>query len=187
MCHFISFLIDKQTPIDVLNQVGLDYAIIFEKCNNDFVKSQLHANEEYLIKKTKSCDCGTQLGLITRLVIPETRIEKKELDKLVKRGWSLGKIERWKTERHKTLEKDKINYSRIISLNHVEIANWVEYLNTIFTRTKISYVGLFLHWYKGGLQSERIKIERRIKVRIADLTPDTLLKMNEDVIYEIWN
>lgn len=186
MCHFISGLIEKQTSIDVLNQLGLEHEITFDKCDNDFVKSQLHTNEEYVIKRTKSCDCGTQLGLMARLEMPDTmRIEKKEMDKLEKKGWSAGKIDRWKTERSKAFEKDKIRYSRMVNDDHPDIANWVKYLNTLFTSTKISYVGLFLHWYKGGLQTERIKIKERIEIKITDLTHGSLLNMKEDVIYYV--
>lgn len=186
MCHFISGLIEKQTPIEVLNQVGLEYAITFDKCDNDFVKSQLHTNEQYLIKSTKSCDCGTQLGLIARLEMPgEMRIEKKELDKLEKKGWSAGKIDRWKTERNKTFEKDKIRYSRMVNADHLDVANWMKYLDTLFTNTNISYVGLLLHWYKGGLQTERIKIKGRIEIQRMDLTHESLLNMKEDIIYGV--
>jgi hypothetical protein len=187
MCHFISGLIDNQTALDDLNKIGQDNSITFDKCDNDFVRGQLRPTEEYLIKRTKTCDCGTQLGLVTRTNSPDTeRIEKREVDKLEKKGWSETKIKRWLADREKTIEKDKIKYDRIVNGVHMDIENWIDYLNKIFTGTSIRHFGLFLHWYKGGLEDERIKIKNRIKIRLSDLTPDSLLKMDEDVIYEVW-
>jgi hypothetical protein len=186
MCHFITGLIDKQISLDDLNKVGHDNAITFDKCDNDFVKSQLKADEDYLVKRTKFCDCGTHLGLVTRTNTPDTtRVEKREVDKLKKKRWSETKIKRWLTDREKTIEKDKIKYDRIVNGVHLDIANWIDYMNKIFTETGIEHFGLLLHWYKGGLESERIKLKDRIKVKIRDLTPDTLLNMDEDVIYEV--
>jgi hypothetical protein len=186
MCHFITGLIDKQLSLDDLNKAGHDNAITFDKCDNDFVKTQLKATEDYLVKRTKFCDCGTQLGLTTRTSRPDTtRVERREVDKLKKKGWSETKIQRWLTDREKTIEKDKIKYDRIVNCVHIDIMNWIEYINMVFTKTKIEQFGLLLHWYKGGVKSERIKLKDRVKIKLCDLTPDTLLKMEEDVIYEL--
>jgi hypothetical protein len=114
-----------------------------------------------------------------------TRIEKREVDKLKRKGWSETKITHWLTDREKSIEKDQIKYDRIVNGVHVDIANWINYLDRVFTKTKIEHFGLLLHWYKGGLESERIKLKDRIRIKISDLTPDNLLKMDEDVIYEL--
>ena len=186
MCHFITGLIDSKVTLDDLNKVGHDNAITFVKCDNEFVKSQLKSGEDYLVKRTSICDCGTQLGLVSRTNTPDTtRIEKREVDKLKKKGWSETKIKRWLTDREKTSEKDKIKYDRIVNGVHLDIANWIDYINKVFTETKTQHFGLLLHWYKGGLEDERIKLKDRIKVKLSELTPDTLLKMDEDVIYEV--
>lgn len=186
MCHFITGLIDRAVSLDDLNKVGHGNAITFTKCDNDFVKSQLKPGEDYLVKKTNPCDCGTQLGLVCRTTTPDTtRIEKREVDKLKKKGWTETKIKRWLTDREKTIEKDKIKYDRIVNGVYVDIANWIDYINNVFTETKTQYFGLLLHWYKGGLEDERIKLKDRIKVKLSELTPDILLKMDEDVIYEV--
>ncbi|MFM7855005.1 MAG: hypothetical protein ACKO96_24535 [Flammeovirgaceae bacterium] len=187
MCHFITGLIDKQTTLDDLNKVGHDNAITFDKCDNAFVRVQLKTNEDYIVKRAKFCDCGTHLGLATRTKSPDnSRVEKREVDKLKKKGWSETKISRWLTDREKTIEKDKARYDRIVNGVDIDIENWINYLNQVFKETKIQHIGLLLHWYKGGLESERIKVKDRIRIRINDLTGDTLLKMDEDVIYEVW-
>lgn len=188
MCHFISGVIDKQTSVDVVNQLGRDHAIAFDMCANDFVTSQLRIQEHYIVKKNKSCDCGTELGLLNRLEVPDTaRIAKSEIDKLVNKGWSAGKIDRWKLEKSKTIEKDNLRYNKIANGNHQDIDNWMKYLTTLLTSKNVSFIGLFLHWYKGGLLTERIKVKDRVVIKTADLTPSDLLHMKEDVIYFIAN
>jgi hypothetical protein len=54
MYHFISGLIDKETTLDHLNEIGHEYALTFDKCDNEFVKSQLEANGGIHSKKSKS-------------------------------------------------------------------------------------------------------------------------------------
>jgi len=43
---------------------------------------------------------------------------------------------------------------------------------------------VLLHWYHGGIASERIDISGREKVRLAELSPERLMKMKEDTLYE---
>jgi hypothetical protein len=68
---------------------------------------------------------------------------------------------------------------------HVDISNWIEFLDRLFAGTKIRHFGLVVHWYIGGIETERIKFKDRVKVAVAHLTPDTLLEMDEDVIYDV--
>lgn len=186
MCHFITGVIDKQTTLHDLNMAGRHNAIAFDKCGNEFVRAQLNADEDYIVKRTKFCDCGTHLGLTARMDVPDNmRVERREVDKLKRKGWSEVKIKRWLTDREKTIEKDKIRYDRIVNGVHIDIENWIEYLNKIFTDTKVQHFGLLLHWYKGRLDSERIKVKGRIELKLTNLTADALLRMEEDVIYEV--
>jgi len=186
MCHFISGVIESQTTIDDLNKIGLEYELGFNNCDNDFVKTQLNKTEQYIIKRSKFCDCGTQLGLVSRADSSDSRrVEKSEIDKLTKKGWTDTKIKRWLTDRGKTIEKDKVKYDNIVNGVHKDIENWIQYINQLFNETKITHFGLLLHWYSGGVESERIKLKDRKKIRITDIKPDTLLKIEEDVVYDI--
>lgn len=45
-------------------------------------------------------------------------------------------------------------------------------------------IGLLLHMYHGGIESERISIVRREIVKLAELTPELLMRIKEDVLYE---
>ncbi len=186
MCHFISGVITQQTNIDDINKVGQRYSITFEKCDNNFVISQLKESEVYIKKNSKICDCGTELGMLKRMNLPETfRIEKSEIEKLNKKGWSESKINRWTEDRKKDVEKKRKQYNSRANELHTDIENWLTYLRNLFEQTSVSHFGLLLHWYKGGLENEKIKLNERRKVRISEVTEDILLNIDEDILYDI--
>ena len=186
MCHFISGVIDGQTSIDDLNKAGQGHNITFNRCDNDFVIKQLKSSETYIVKNSKVCDCGTELGLLTRMNSPEVfRVEKSEIEKLIKKGWSESKINRWTEDRKKDLEKKRKIYNNMASRQHTDVENWVAYIKKLFESTTINHFGLLLHWYKGGLENERIELKERKRLKVTEINEDILLKMNEDVIYDI--
>ncbi|MFN8888729.1 MAG: hypothetical protein ACK5WF_14810 [Cyclobacteriaceae bacterium] len=185
MCHFITGLITKQTTLEEINAIGRNHVITFDVCNNSFVRSQLNADEIYLAKRTKYCDCDTQVGMKTRTDDPTTRrIDKRELDKLKSKGWSETKIARWLADREKSVEKDKVRYDQIVNGTHTDIENWLGYIHKLFAETTIPRFGLLLHWYASGTESERIKVKGRVIIRLTELTPDVLLGVEEDTVYE---
>jgi hypothetical protein len=100
MCHFISAVIDSQANLDDLNKIGQNHNIIFDTCTNNFVIEQLKKTERYLQRDSKNCDCGTELGLLRQSNSFATfRMEKSESEKLIKKGWSQSKINRWVEDR----------------------------------------------------------------------------------------
>ena len=185
MCHFITGFIIRQTTLEEVNTIGRNHAIMFDVCNNSFVQSQLNADEIYLAKRTKYCDCGTQIGMKTRTDDPANRrIDKRELDKLKSKGWSETKIARWLSDREKSVEKDKVRYDQIVNGVHTDIENWLGYIQQLFAETTIKRFGLLLHWYASGPETERIKVKGRVIIRLTELTPDVLLGLEEDTLYE---
>jgi hypothetical protein len=186
MCHFITAVIDKKTNLDSLNALGKEYIISFTRCSNQYVEEQLRDNEQYLAKHCKYCDCGTQLGMLTREQSPDLMmIEKRDIEKLQRKGWSENKIKRWIADREKSIEKDKARYEKLINGHHADVYNWLLYFNKVLSESQMTHIGLLLHWYKGATHSERIKIKDRRKILMTELTEEVLLKMEEDVIYDI--
>lgn len=185
MCHFITGLIPRQTTLEEINAIGRNHVILFDVCNNSFVQSQLSADEIYLTKRTKYCDCGTQLGVKTRTDDPSNRrIDKREMDKLKSKGWSETKIARWLADREKSIEKDKVRYDQIVNGVQTDIENWLEYIHKLFAETTTNRFGLLLHWYASGPETERIKLKDRVIIKLSELTPDVLLGVEEDRVYE---
>jgi len=186
MCHFITAVIDKKTSLDSLNELGKEYIISFNRCGNEYVEKQLRETEQYLAKHGKYCDCGTQLGMLTREQSPDLmRVEKRDIEKLERKGWSENKIKRWIADREKSIEKDKARYENLRNGRHTDADNWLLYFNKAFSHGQMARIGLLLHWYKGATASERIRVKDRRKILISELTEEILLQMEEDVIYDI--
>lgn len=186
MCHFITAVIDRKIKLDDLNHLGRDKVITFHVCDNLFVKNQLRANEAYVARNRKYCDCGTELGMLARRSSPEAlRVGKSEIERLKKKGWRERKIQRWIADREKNAEKAKTKYDNLANGGHSDVKNWLEYFQKIFSDPQISHLGLLLHWYSGRLEDERITVKQRKRVKINDLTKEILLTMEENVIYDI--
>jgi len=186
MCHFISGIINNDFDLNDLNNIGTNFGITFKECDNLYVKSQIDKKEIYLIKNTNCCDCGTELGMLLRIKhFDENRPNKKEIDKLKKKGWSDFKIQRYIDEKNKTEKRNENIYENYKKQNHSDAENWNNFINELFLNTKIKLFGLMLHWYKGGLTNERINISEKIKLNIAELKTETLLEIKEDTVYYI--
>lgn len=186
MCHFISGFISNDFELDNLNNIGINFGITFKMCENQYVKNQIDKKEIYLIKNTNCCDCGTELGIFSRTEkFDKENIDKKEIDKLKKKGWSDFKIKRYIDEKNKTIEKNEKIYENYKKQNHVDVENWYNFICELFLKTNIKSFGLLLHWYKGGLLNERINISEKIKLNINELNSELLLKIKEDTIYYI--
>lgn len=169
-----------------INAIGKDYALKFGYCENDFVQNQLKPGEQYIAKMAKYCDCGTLLGSLNKKKTDNIqRIEKAELEKLKKKGWSYSKIERFIADKNKSAQKQAFSLE-IQKANAIEnIKEWTDFINRLFTETTIDTFGLLLHWYSGSVDYERIKINRRERVPKIDLTGMKLLEMEEDSLYLI--
>jgi len=178
VCHFISGLIEKDFAINELNTIGKLYGINFSVCENSFVQSQLKPSEIYLIKTNKHCDCGTELGFLNRLKKKEDSGENK-LSQLRKKGWSEAKIERWLNDKSNKQPFDPLGKK------YPDLENWNSFIQTLFAQTKIKKFGLLLHWYRGDVFSERIKIKERIELIVDQLDISELLKIQEDGFYLI--
>ncbi len=186
MCHFISGLILNDFELADLNEIGTLFSITFSKCENEFVISQLSGKESYLIKDSKYCDCGTELGVLHRMKnTDDNRIEKSELEKLKQKGWSDSKIQRWISDKKKISDREKRQFNDYKYAEHADIQRWVGFINELFAKTKITKFGLMLHWYKGSVVSEKIKILNRVKIKSNDFNDQTLLQIKEDTIYFI--
>lgn len=46
-------------------------------------------------------------------------------------------------------------------------------------------IGILKHWYKFGLDNEKIELTRTTHINLKDLNSNTLLNLEEDVLYEI--
>ncbi len=140
------------------------------------------------------CDCETGLGsLATFADSADTlgqsdRALARKVQKLKAKGWSQSKIDRWLAHRDEAeLKRERTAAHREQrSREHYtsDAERWLGILGEMIESGNTSSVGLLIHWYSGQLESERIDIQKRCRTRISDASPEVMLHMEPDVLYE---
>jgi hypothetical protein len=107
------------------------------------------------------------------------------LKKFRQQGWSEAKIQRWLEQKEQNKERHRREDEALASGGGPELDRWIEFLNDLIGFGHAPRIGLLLHWYGGTIEGERIKIKRRERVRLAEVNPERLMKIEEDVLYEV--
>lgn len=187
MCHFVTLILTDPQKEEIYSRIVKSRHRELERYENSHISKFLRPGEFLAHPQGKFCDCGTALGSFHE--VQPYRIPLKEIEKLRKRGWTETKIKRWLQEKEKIDEREARIQNQI--KNHLDNDSpdpdgWLETSLKLLENSGEKYIGLLLHWYSGSLESERISISRRKKVRIGDNAGMELYKMKEDMIYEIY-
>jgi hypothetical protein len=102
------------------------------------------------------CDCGTVLAPI---VADREGKRTEQAAKLVKRGWSKGKIERWLNDRMKADERAE-ERRHANTPDSVEL--WGRIISDLMSTPGVQQAGLLLHFYSGDLEEETIEPLRKM-------------------------
>ena len=132
MCHFITATHSANISLTDINKIAEPFALKFQDCNNEYVNKQISKDEKYIFKYTNVCDCGTSIGEASEIRNRTKRLQKSEVDKLKKKGWTETKINRWLTDRRKSDEKVNNQNEAILNRKSNEIDNWIKFLQTLF-------------------------------------------------------
>lgn len=183
MCHFITGIISGKITIEEINSIGNEFGLQFEKYSNEFVENQLKSDETYIWKRCKYCDCGTPLGMFNRQDNNQTEeSQNAEIAKLKQKGWSDAKIQRLMNDRNKKAEQEANKFEQSkLSASH-EVQKWVNFIAKLFDSISIKTFGILLHWYSGGVDTERIKLKKRVMIDKTKLSTKNLLEMEEDAL-----
>jgi len=182
MCHFITATIYKSSSIEELNKIAQRFNLAFTIINNKFVQSQLSRDYQYLSKSTTHCDCGTVIGSCCNS--PNgVSISENKINKLKRKGWGKAKIQRWLDEKEKYKEKLKREESSTKERWKPKIQEWYDFIQTVVANKNIGQIGLLLHWYCSGPETEKIAIKNTINIPISEVTPEYLTKIREDSLY----
>lgn len=77
----------------------------------------------------------------------------------------------------------KINQKKTPEEIDQEINKWINFIKEILKNVK--RIGILKHWYKFRLDNEKIVLRRTTHINLKDLNANTLLNLEEDVLYEI--
>jgi len=183
MCHYITAVLPHTVDPTAVASLFDSYKLGFEIISNPHVVGQIDLKAWYILTSGKHCDCGTALGSLTRQARAQGLSYDREVEKSRKQGWSEAKIKRWLEQKEQTQERHR-REDEALAVSGADSQRWLAFLNALLTRPATSKFGLLLHWYHTSVESERIRIQRRETVRLADVDEELLMRIEEDVLYE---
>ena len=184
MCHYITVTLPYNVNADSVAPMFKSHMVGFELISNPHISAQLEVGDLYLLTTRGHCDCGTALGSLNGSAVRDDLSYERELKKFRKQGWSEAKINRWIEQKEQTKEKHLHEDEAQAKGSSHELNQWVSLITDLLTSGYARRIGLLLHMYHGGIESERIGILRKDKVKLADLNPELLMTIKEDVVYE---
>lgn len=185
MCHYITATLPQVVELKSIAPIFELHKLGFELISNPHVAAQVDSQDWYILTSRKHCDCGTALGSLNHQRAAKASSYERDLKKFRKQGWSEAKIKRWLEQKEQTKERHRREDAALAEGGGPELDRWIEFLNDLIGSDLSPRFGLLVHWYHGGIEGERIKIQRREKVRFSEVTPERLMKIEEDVLYEV--
>jgi hypothetical protein len=154
MCHYIALVVrggDAATIDQVLRRHGRQA----RPFTHATLGGSLLSGEAAFLTTVGHCDCGTVLA---PNVVDREGQRSEQAAKLVKRGWSKGKIERWLNDRIKADERAE---ERRHANTPDSLGLWSRIISDLLSTPGVQQAGLFVHFYSGDLQQETIEPLRK--------------------------
>jgi hypothetical protein len=158
MCHFITATLPQSVTPDSVAPIFKSHKLGFDLISNPHVSSQIESEDWYILTTRGHCDCGTALGSLSRSVTSGPISYERDLKKFREKNWSEAKIQRWLEQKEQTKEKHLREDEDQAGTRTPDAAHWVGFITDVLKSGQTRRIGLLLHMYYGGLESERIKI-----------------------------
>jgi hypothetical protein len=190
MCHFITGFLSADSDPKAVQRIADEFALRWIGLENPSVERHLHSGEGYYYTTKNHCDCGTALGALSRGIEFQYRQisaeeVSKERQKLRKKGWTESKIERHLQAQQRARSRHQLAaIERLPTADHPVIQRWLAFVGAVRKQRVAKGIGLLLHWYRSGLQTENIAVRGRAVIRGTQLSADLLLNIEEDMLYE---
>jgi hypothetical protein len=185
MCHYITATLPHAVDLSLVTQIFEAHQFGFDLISNPHVAQQIDARERHILTTRKHCDCGTALGSLSHPEHAKVQSYERELKRFRKQGWSETKIKRWLEQKEQTKARHLREDAEIAESTTPELESWLSLLNNLFDSTKAQKFGILLHWYHSSIESERIEIQRKEKLQLSELSAERLMRIEEDVLYEV--
>jgi len=170
MCHFISIIAsdsERQLMETHIKSFGRKGQSLFNK----HLQKTLETNEVQILASKNWCDCGTVLG--QGLEEEFDNFLQIEKEKMVRKGWSETKIDRVISEKSKA-------YAKKSSQETDSFEFWSNFILTAMDKN-IKKVGVFVHFYSGGLEDEHVTATRRVAAYNSSIL-ESLQTLKEDEV-----
>jgi hypothetical protein len=179
MCHFITAYVPGDADPSAVEGALTTHGLGFERIENRHIAAQIPARSVQILTTAGACDCGTALASAARPASPAPPGDG-EVAKLRKKGWTESRIRRWLDEKATAgARREAAEHARRPSPGS-ETRRWVDAIRDVLGSGAAPWIGIVVHVYGGGLESERIELRPPAELRTADLTERALLEMEED-------
>ncbi|MBN1512807.1 MAG: hypothetical protein JXB13_12405 [Phycisphaerae bacterium] len=187
MCYFMTVAVPAETPEHQLRALLQEHGKTFESLRDSVAVSNLFDDPVHYGSTTRDhCDCGTVVGSRARAEgQPDPTEQEREIEKQIRKykrkGWRDGRSQEWACRRRQTMSaaNEAARKNALIAADA-----WVQLLRALAGLSADGRVWLLLHSYSGDLNQEHVQLRRRQTVQIADATPELILCVEEDVLYE---
>ncbi len=183
MCHFINLILPAGTDVNSAVPALASLKRSPVRLSKPHLESGLLPREIVIHLSGVVCDCGTVIGSFHREAIDGQSSEVTR-EKLQKKGWSEAKIKRWQEQQDQTsVRKKRTHALRKAATPGSTSDEWCEVFSRLQNESHLPYVGLLLHWYDGGLESQVIRIKARTTLFLGGQLTEELRRIEDDVIY----
>ena len=186
MCFYITATLPKDVDLEQLKDIFNEYNMAFDPIENDNIQSQLRTGELYFRATKDYCDCGTVLGSLNNIQEYQNLLNSQKVRTLKKKKWTDEEIDKWIKEKLQKEGSSPIGKKLTPMEIDEKIKRWLDFVRSLLDDKKASRIGLLKHWYDKGLQTEEVTLTRTEKINIDKITPEFLLNLEEDVLYEFF-
>lgn len=184
MCFYITATLPKDVDLEQFKDIFNEYNMAFNPIENDNIQSQLRTGELYFRATKDYCDCDTILGSLNKLQKYQNLLNSQKVRTLKKKKWTDEEIDKWIKEKLQKEASSTIGKKVTPMEIDEKIKRWLDFVRSLLDDKKASRIGLLKHWYDKALQTEEITLTRTEKINIDKISPEFLLNLEEDVLYE---
>lgn len=171
MCHFIS-IITSESEQRLMEKHIKSFGRKGQSLSNKYLQKSMEADEVQILASQNWRDCGTVLGQGSGEETDDTLSFERE--KLVRKGWSKTKINRVMSEKLKANKKG--NSQKTDSFEY-----WSNFILTAMDKG-VSKVGIFVHFYSGGLEDEHLTATRRVAVYNSSVLENLRASKEDEIV-----
>ena len=188
MCHYISATFSTNDRSPLVDSIAYEYSVGLKPYTNSTLSQHLFPDEQLYLTTTSHSDCGTALGIRKKLDSVNSRssaAHQKKLESIQKLGWTETKIRRWKEQQIKSELKIHRSSSDQLEAYLPDANRWHQFIEKCILKAGVSPFGLFYHWYRTSPETESISISKTVNLEVSELTSNSILDFEEDVLYRI--
>jgi hypothetical protein len=174
MCYYVALVVRGSDPASI-DRVLRSHGRQAKPINNPSIRRALIPGEAQFLTTVGHCDCGTALA---PTVIDRAGKRAEQAAKLVKKGWSQAKIDRWLSDREKADDRAE---ERRHANTPDSVGLWSRIIADVLATPGVQQAGLLVHFYSGDVENEVIEpiresvAVRDFEARLANIREDQLL------------